>query len=120
MRVPRETGDRKPRGSNPVAPTIFRKKRFGPQVEELFCLCGKPFRLVLASSIHSIMRQGSFWEFSQPVLLIDLPEVQMAVTKWRSEILAPAVRIRPKKLSDAEASWIGPTWKSTGTTNDYY
>jgi hypothetical protein len=37
LRVPRETADRKPRGSNPVAPTFFQIKPFGENVEGLFC-----------------------------------------------------------------------------------
>src|SRR5208283_512889 len=35
MRVPRETGNRKLRGSNPFAPTVFREKPFGENVEGL-------------------------------------------------------------------------------------
>ena len=49
--------------SNPVAPTLFRSKPFGENVEGFFWLKSRHFSHVESSSIRTDMEQGIFLRF---------------------------------------------------------
>ncbi len=56
----RTVRDREVAGSNPVAPTFFRKKPFGKNVEGLFPSNLADFSHVQPSSIHFDLEPGIF------------------------------------------------------------
>ena len=94
-------------GSNPVAPTVFRERPLDEYVEGLFLFWNKWFRRGSEGSNHAVLRQGSFQQSSQFLLLTKLLGFKRRLRDGASNAAAGDTNTLIMRVGKSKVCWFG-------------